>query len=146
MENNENQEAGSVAQAEVESPVAIQTAEQAESVSDLPTETVKPVNHTQTEEFYELPSVSNEVAKPAEAAPAVAPVVALEPVNVEEHKTGMPDNTTGGQLDLAIDRFHELQDKDVPKAKLDLLARLRVLELEAESFVKEKIDAIRAAL
>jgi hypothetical protein len=77
---------------------------------------------------------------------APVPKVSASTSDLTEHKTGKASNTTAGQLDLAIDRFHELQVKNVPAAKHDLLARLRVLELEAEEFVAKKIALIRAAL
>jgi hypothetical protein len=130
-----------------ESPVVAGTPE----LTGLPTETIAPVNHTQTDEFYELPAVSNVPAAPKEEEIAPVPEVTNDTVDLSEHKTGLPSNTTGGQLDIAIDRFHKLQaeavaDPDTVAAKLDLLSRLDVLHGEANQLVANKIALIRAAL
>jgi len=111
----------------------------------------KPVNNVQTDEFYELPAVSNVPAAPKEAEIAPVPEVTNEAVDLTEHKTGQAANTTGGQLDLAIDRFHKLQaeavaEPDTVAAKLDLLNRMDVLAQEASQLVANKIALIRAAL
>jgi hypothetical protein len=117
---------------------------------------VSPVNRTQTDEFYELPAVSNVPAAPKEEEIAPVPEVTNEAVDLTEHKTGQAANTTGGQLDLAIDRFHKLQEDALSErvfigtatvaAKLDLLNRMDVLAQEASQPVANKIALIRAAL
>lgn len=109
------------------------------------------VNHVQTDEFYELPRVSNTPAVPKESPVAVEPAISAVTVDLSEHKTGKPSNTTAGQLDLAIDRFHKLQDEAVAEpdnvaAKLDLLGRMEVLAQEADQYVKDKIALIKASL
>jgi len=110
-----------------------------------------PVNNVQSDEFYTLPSVSNVPAAPKEEVIKPAPEVPALPVDLTEHKTGLASNTTGGQLDQAIDRYHKLQDENVAMpanvhAKRDLLARLEVLLGEADQFVQDKIALIKAAL
>jgi hypothetical protein len=130
--------------------MAEKTNTKAQTKAVIETDTgAKPINHVQEDEFYELPSVSNVPAAPKEEVIAPVPEVSNDTVDLAEHKTGKPTNTTAGQLDLAIDRYHKLQaeaESDTVVAKLDLLNRLDTLAQEADKSVQDKIAMIRAAL
>lgn len=109
------------------------------------------VNNVQHEDVYELPAApvtrkpDPAVAPMTPVAEAVeAPPIAKVEGNIADHVTGHATNTTGGQLDIAIDLFILRRVDDFEKAKTELLNRIGLLETEAEQVVHEKIGKIKA--